>query len=184
MPKFCYICSTFIHLIFYIMSDVKSKPIYRVIEVRFFFEPKFQSFRTTKIICELISGKKYSKTSVVDDEKLFRKMYSIKMSPLAVRDILERNHLSDKITDKFPGDSKRISINVESVFVIYPSSLDIPLSENVVVIRNLISKGVTFHDIVRTPVLSDERKSLLLDSIQTDFLPDGYISLDDVQESK
>lgn len=166
------------------MSDVKKDSIYRVIEVRFFFEPKFQSFRVTKIICDLKSDKKYQLTSVVDDDKLFRKMSSLKMSPLAVRDILNRNHQSEKITDTFPGDSKRININVESVFVIYPSSIELPLTESVTVIRNLNSHGVTFYDIVNTPILSDERKSLLLDSIQTNFLPDGYISLDDVQESK
>lgn len=166
------------------MSDVKSDSIYRVIEVRFFFEPKFQSFRTTKVICDLNTGKKYKTTSVVDDEQLFRKMSNLKMSPLAVREILQRNNQSEKITDKFPGDSKRISINVESVFVIYPSSLELPLSENVVVIRNLSYKGVTFYDISRTPVLSEERKSLLLEKIQTDFLPNGYISFDDVQDNK
>lgn len=166
------------------MSDVKNDSIYRVIEVRFFFEPKFQSFRVTKIICDLKSDKKYQCTSVVDDDKLFRKMSSLKMSPLAVREILNRNHQSEKITDTFPGDSKRININVESVFVIYPSSIDLPLTESVTVIRNLNSHGVTFYDIVHTPILSEERKSLLLDSIQTDFLPNGYISLDDVQESK
>ena len=78
------------------MSDVKSDSIYRVIEVRFFFEPKFQSFRTTKVICDLNTGKKYKTTSVVDDEKLFRKMSNLKMSPLAVREILLRNKLDKR----------------------------------------------------------------------------------------